>query len=128
MASWATWCVLFAEGMPVPEIEELADPLGQVADGAGEEPPVRLDPPAEARGYGQDAFGGFAVRREVVLAAQPVVVDAGRVGDRGVDGEVEGGALRPVAVGPGLIRSSHEAASVPAAAAEPASPPISRLA
>jgi hypothetical protein len=111
------------------DVEELADPglLGQVADGAGEEPPVRLDPPAQAGGDGQDAFGGFAVGREIVLAAQPVVVDAGRVGDRGVDREVDGRVLRGAA-GSGALRSSHEAASIRAAAAETAGPPISRSA
>src|SRR5262249_11270837 len=56
----------------------------QEAHRPGEEGTVRPDPEAEPRRDGQHPLGRLPVGGEVVLAAQPVVVDAGRVRDGGV--------------------------------------------
>jgi hypothetical protein len=70
------------------EVDELADAglAGQEADGPAQERPVVLD---HLAGDGRDAeelVGHLTVGGEVVLAAQEVVVDAGRVRHAGVDG------------------------------------------
>jgi hypothetical protein len=69
------------------KVEELADLglTGQVADGPGEELPGG---PGDVDDLGEDLailVTGGAVHRVVVLAAQPVVPDPGRVRHRGVD-------------------------------------------
>jgi hypothetical protein len=72
---------------PGSDVEELADSCftGQVADCPGEEGPVRQDPEPESRSGREHAFGGLPVGGEIVLAAEPVVVNPGRMRDRGVD-------------------------------------------
>jgi hypothetical protein len=69
------------------DVQELAQPglVGQVAHGAAEELPVGADAGDDERVVGDRGLGGLPVGGEVVLAAQPVVVDAGRVGHVGVE-------------------------------------------
>jgi hypothetical protein len=69
------------------DVQELANLglTGQVADGAGEELPGG---PCDVDDFGEDLailVTGGPVHRVVVLAAQPVVPDPGRVRHRGVD-------------------------------------------
>jgi hypothetical protein len=69
------------------DVEELADAGlgGQVTDGPAEERAVGPHVGRDPRPDGNDLLGGFPVGGEIVLAAQPVVVDPGRVGHAGVD-------------------------------------------
>ena len=69
------------------DVEELADALArrQVAHRAGEEPPVGLDRQDRLRVDLQRLLADLPVDREVVLAAEPVVVDPGDVRHAGVD-------------------------------------------
>jgi hypothetical protein len=66
------------------DVQELADAAraGQVADSPGQEGPL-FPHPGDDRGEIADRLlGGFPVGREVVLPAQPVVIDAGLVRHR----------------------------------------------
>jgi hypothetical protein len=69
------------------EVEELPDPQlpGKEAHGPTHEAAVLQDADADAWEHGRDRLPGVAVGGEVVLAAKPVVVSAGRMGHRGVD-------------------------------------------
>jgi hypothetical protein len=69
------------------DIEELADPRlpGEVADGPPQEGPVLAHGGTQDRVHGQHRAGGVLVGEEVVAAAQPVVIDTGRVGLSGVN-------------------------------------------
>src|SRR4029450_992580 len=73
-------------GQAAAEVDELPDPgVGEGLDGPAQELPVVLDHVAGDRGDGQYLVGDLAVGREVVLAAEEVVVDARRVRHAGVD-------------------------------------------
>jgi D-alanine-D-alanine ligase len=76
---------------PGAQVEELPDPAlrDEVADRAAEEFPVGPDVPDDRRPHGDDGFGRRLVGREVVLAAQPVVVDAGGMRHRRVEAGVK---------------------------------------
>ena len=86
----ATSCVLSTVGMPGPEVEELPDArLGrEVAHRPAEERPVRPHPVAQPRCHREHPVARDPVGGEVVLAAEPVVVDPRRVRDGGVDPEI----------------------------------------
>jgi hypothetical protein len=78
---------LFAVGRPVPMSRNCVIPGfgGQVADRAGEEPALH---PGDVRDAGErlhDQVTGRAVGREVVLAAEQVVPDPGRMRLAGVE-------------------------------------------
>ena len=66
---------------PGPDVEELPDPrrAGQVADRGGQERPLGAGPGGHARVGSGRFLAGDPVRLVVVLAAQPVVIDPGRV-------------------------------------------------
>jgi hypothetical protein len=67
-------------GQPRAEVKELRDAFaGQELHGPLEEVTVLPREPRELRDRGRQALGGFPVRREVVLAAEPVVVHPGNV-------------------------------------------------
>ena len=82
-------------GQPGADVQELADPglAGQVADGVGQEPPAAAGDVGDAGEDSSELVAGGPVNRVVVLAAEPVVPDPGRVGDAGVDL----GRFRPMA-------------------------------
>ena len=68
------------------DVEELPDALlGHVLHGADQEAPVRLGPLFEVGGEPQQVLRRLTVGGEVVLAAEQVVVDAGRAGHGRVD-------------------------------------------
>jgi len=69
------------------DVEELPNPrfAGEVCDDADEERANRASQVADVREDLEDLITHFAVHREVVLAAQPVVPDTGRVRDGRVD-------------------------------------------
>src|SRR5215203_3153036 len=69
------------------DVEELSDPQlpGKEAHGPAHEAAVLQDADADAWEHGRDRLPGLAVGGEVVLAAKPVVVSAGRMGHRRVD-------------------------------------------
>jgi hypothetical protein len=69
------------------DVEELADArlTGEEADRAGQERPVGADRPGPLRIGLQRHVRGGPVGREVVLPAQPVVIDARDVRDTGVE-------------------------------------------
>ncbi|GFJ77498.1 hypothetical protein Phou_016780 [Phytohabitans houttuyneae] len=74
-------------GKPGADVEVLVDSgvRGQVGDGPVHEASVFLGGGADVwEGFG-DLVGGFAVGGDVVFAAEPVVVAAGRVRPGGVD-------------------------------------------
>jgi hypothetical protein len=73
-------------GDPGADVEELPDLRlgGQEADRAGQEGAVGPDREHQVRLRLQGPLAGLTVRGEVVLPAQPVVIDAGYVGDAGV--------------------------------------------
>ena len=75
-----------AGGDPGADVQELADAGlgGQVPGRPAEEGAVGAHPEPQARRRGQHALGGLPVGGEVVLAAEPVVVDPGRVRHAGV--------------------------------------------
>jgi hypothetical protein len=81
-------------GDPGAEVQELADGrlAGQVPGHPAEEGPVGAHPEPQARRHGHHALGGLPVGGEVVLAAEPVVIDPGRVRHAGVQAS---GALAP---------------------------------
>src|SRR5262249_26272235 len=67
------------------EVEELPDArVGQVAHGPGEEGAVGPGRGADGGVGGYGLLAGDPVGLEVVLSAEPVVVDPGRVGHPGV--------------------------------------------
>ena len=80
-------------------------PASSVPGRAAEEGPVGANPEPQARRHGQHALGRHPVGGEVVLAAEPVVVDPGRVRDRRVDLSYPGGPAGPFGLieVPGLI-------------------------
>ncbi len=84
---------------------------GEMTDGANHEGPVLPGHLWHARRCGDDLRGGFPVGREVVLAAQVVVVHPGRVRlvDRQVDRRAVGGQSRPSHASRGLrtVRRRH---------------------
>ena len=69
------------------DIQELPDGGlgGQVPGRPAEEGPVGAHPVAQPGRRGQHALGRLPVGGEVILAAQPVVVDAGLVGVPGIE-------------------------------------------
>ena len=69
------------------DVKELpnAGLAGQVPHGPGQERPVSPHALHHVRVFPHGGLGGGPVRGEVVLAAEPVIVDAGNVGDAGVD-------------------------------------------
>ena len=84
-------------GQPGTDVKELPDASlgGQVAHAAGEEGPVGACGRPD-RGVGGDGFlAGDPVGLKVVLTAQPVVIDPGRVGHPGVKAVEAAGARRP---------------------------------
>jgi hypothetical protein len=72
---------------PGPNVEELPDPglAGQVTHGAPEERTVRPDPGNDRRVRRDRLLSGLPVGGEIVLPAEPVVVDAGRMRNAGVE-------------------------------------------
>jgi len=83
-------------GQSSTDVEELADAQvgGQVLHDAGEKQPDAAGDLDHDRHGGEDIFGSPPVGGEIVLAAQPVVVDARRVSHGGVEGD--GARLVPV--------------------------------
>jgi hypothetical protein len=81
------------------DVEELPDArLGrQPRHGAAQERPVRADVADHGRPDLHDGLGCLAVGREIVLAAQPVVVDPGRM--RHVRPQVDRAAARRLGSG-----------------------------
>lgn len=74
-------------GQPGADVEELADPglLGQEGHRSAQEPPVFHCGDTDGREPCGDRISGFPVGGEVIFAAQPIVVPAGRVRHRRVD-------------------------------------------
>jgi hypothetical protein len=70
------------------DVEELANPdiLGQVTDRAGKKGPGSASDNGDTRENILVLVTGLAVDSIIVLAAQPVVPDPGRVRHRGVNG------------------------------------------
>ncbi|EGJ75294.1 putative hydrolase/lactonase [Streptomyces sp. Tu6071] len=94
------------------DVEELPDALrGEVFDGAAEEGAVGADRGHDAGVGAGGQLGGLLVHRVVVLAAEPDVVDAGRVGHGGGRGEG-----RTVAHGGHLVRDGGDTGPVRAGA------------
>jgi hypothetical protein len=73
-------------GQAGPDIEELPDTHrgGEMVHGRGQERPPRAGDRSHGRHDLQDLFRDGAVGGEIVLAAQPVIPDPGRVRHRGV--------------------------------------------
>src|ERR1700722_18952854 len=72
---------------PGPDVEELANSrlASQVTNGAGQKAPRRARHHGDTREDFLVLIASFAVDRVIVLAAQPVVPDPGRMRDGGVD-------------------------------------------
>ena len=72
---------------PGADVQELADAAlgGQVTHHPGQERPVRPHVGHDPRVGGDRLLGRLPVRGEVVLTAQPVVVDPGRVSMAGIE-------------------------------------------
>jgi hypothetical protein len=83
-------------GQPGPDVEELPDARlgGQVVHHAAEKRPLRADAEPYFRQRGDDLLGDHPVRREVILAAQPVVVDPRDMRHARIEGDAL--VLRPV--------------------------------
>jgi hypothetical protein len=82
---WATSCVLFAVGMPVPDVQELADPglLGQEGHRPPKETTVIHGGNTDGRERRRDGVSGLPIGSEVVPAPQPVVVPTRQSSGRG---------------------------------------------
>jgi len=74
-------------GDPGADVEELAQALliREIPDRPGQERAVGPDVEPDGGPGPEHLLGGFPVDGEVVLAAEPVVVDPGRMRDAGVD-------------------------------------------
>ena len=72
---------------PGADVEELPDATlaGQVPHDPGQERPVRPHVGLDPRVGGDRLLGRLPVGGEIILAAQPVVVDPGRVGVPGIE-------------------------------------------
>jgi hypothetical protein len=84
---WATSCVFVGGRQAGADVEELPypTPAGEVPDSAPEEQPVGEGVVADAGVQLADLVSGCLVDLIVVLAAQPVVPDPGRVWLVGLD-------------------------------------------